>query len=354
VQAAREALARGVDFVVGRQAQDGAFADFATLAGEADEWTTAYVAEGLREATSAADHGSVAAAGALERAGAWLTQRRRAGAGWGYNQRVPADADSTAWALIFLGTSAPAVERADAEAALRGHQTASGGVSTYRDATSLREAMGLPASVDVAGWCAPHASVTAAAGRALAKGTTPEAASAAAQAWRYLEATAHPDGSWESYWWTEPHYATSEAVALAFALGHRPADAPALRRALGWLTSRTDGAWGTRTGDGQPATVLSSASAFRVLARHAAEAALPPALRSDALAFLVRMQQRDGGWPAEPNLRIPSPSAARADDGAPWRVGGLGALALVRDHRRTFTSATCVAALGLLLAAARP
>lgn len=350
VQGARESLARGIDFLLARQAKSGVFTDFATLAGESDEWTTAYVAEGLREGAAAGGHRGADVDEALERAATLLATRWRVGAGWGYNQRVPADADSTAWALIFLRTRPAAVEISAATAALRGHQMPGGGVATYRNATSLQTAMELPPSTDVSGWCAPHASVTASAGRALWGRPGAEAASATDAAWRYLEAQADPAGFWPSYWWTEPFYATAEAVTLALALGRRTSECATLRRGLDWLSSRQDGAWGLLAEGGQPATVFSSAAAFRALARGPLDATR----RSDALAFLTRMQQRDGGWPSEPILRIPSPGAARADAAAPWRVGGLGALALVADHRRTFTTATCVAALGLLLHAAQP
>ncbi len=357
---ARTALTRGMAFLAGRQDGDGGFRDFATLAGEAVDWTTAYVAEGLREGAASARALGPAVTRALDQAAALLAARRRPGLGWGYTDHVPADADSSAWAVLFLarfGGSAALVSSA-AESLAAEQDVASGGFATYSDPGALRRYMGLAPAASVDGWCAAHPSVTATAGRAL-RSVHPHAPSSAQAAWRHLEASAEPAGAWRSYWWTEPFYPTAEAVALALELGLDPSANPTLRRAMEWLQSRRDGQWGFTLDSGEPATVFSTAAALRALAKSApptagaagGRTATLTALR-DGLSFLCRTQQRDGGWPSEPILRIPTPSAtvATAHDGS-WREGGLGAGALIRDHRRLFGTATCVAAIGAALKA---
>lgn len=356
---ARAALARGIAFLVGRQDADGGFRDFATLAGESVDWTTAYVAEGLREGAASAGVLGPPVRSALEQAATLLTSRRRPGLGWGYTDGVPVDADSSAWTVLFLGrlggSDALVGSAATALAAMQDAQ--GGGFATYPDPDALRGYMGLAPATSVDGWCTPHPSVTATAGRALLS-AHPRSLSAAQAAWRHLEASADPGGSWRSYWWTEPFYPTAEAVILALELGLTASSSSALRRAIDWLESRRDGQWGFTLDSGEPATVFSSATALRALARSVvatARAAVPTAASlatlRDGLTFLCRTQQRDGGWPSEAILRIPTPAATVAAAHGPWREGALGAGALIQDHRRVFGTATCVAAIGAALEA---
>ena len=338
-----DAIPRGVDFLLRAQGVDGAWRDFRTLAGEAVDWPTAYVGGVL----GAVDDSRPTRA-AVERAGAWLVAHQQADGGWGYHAGVPSDADTTAHALALLAGhgARSAIERpaiggpagARAVAFLERARDAAGGVPTYADPAPIRAFTRLPSSFPMDGWTRPHASVTAAAGRALALAGN---AAAARAAWTWLAAARQPEGGWRDYWWAEPFYPTAQAVALADAVGVPDGD-PVLRSTAAWLLALLDADGTVRCPNGQPATVFGAAAALLALV---ALAAPPDRLRAVAVA-LGRAQEPDGGWPTAPILRIPRPDVADPDDlPGGWQEGGLATGALVADHARTFTTATAVAAL---------
>jgi squalene cyclase len=296
-----DALECGLQFLLSKQGVDGLWRDFLTPAGEASEWPSGFIAAALQLAG--------ADPGALRRCAAALVARQNEDGGWGYNEDVPTDADSTACVLLFLarmGGHEDVGRRA--ASCLVDHQRESGGVATYREAGPIRRYMGVARWLRFRGWCSPHTEVTAIAGRALAAFGRDEATAA----WRYVRSMQRADGAWSSYWWTSPHYATAQAVELALLMGDRDAAA----RAAGW--ARANG------GEGAFETALS----VSILAGAGATG-----------EELRRLQEADGGWPSRPIMRIPYPGAVSPDRRRRFR--GM----LVADQHRTFTSATCVGAL---------
>jgi squalene-hopene/tetraprenyl-beta-curcumene cyclase len=316
------AVERGMRFVLAKQGRDGLWRDFLTPAGEASEWLTGVIATALQIAA--------AEAGALDRAAEGLVLRQHADGGWGYNEDVPSDADSTACALLFLaGTDRCADVCRRAASCLVTHQRESGGIATYREPGPIRDFMGVGRWWRFNGWCRPHTDVTATAGRALAAVASNDLSQPARDAWRYVRSKQRRDGSWSSYWWISPHYATLEAVELASSLGdHEP-----VAHAAEWVlrSQEADGAWNAT---GAFATALS----LSVLARaRAGRRSL-----DRAIARLVALQDADGGWPSEPIMRIPLPGDTDPDKP---RLVSLGRGMIFRDQHRTFTSAACIAAL---------
>lgn len=333
---ASHALKRGTQFLLERQGGDGLWRDFLTPAGAASEWPTGFIGAAL--------HRAGAQAGPLERAAESLVTGQGADGGWGYNERVPTDADSTAYALLFLaelGRREEACQRA--AACLLRHQGDDGGVATYSDPGPIRQFMGVGRWVRFDGWCRPHTEVTATAGRALAAVAGGAYRREAAAAWRYVRPQQRDDGSWTSYWWTSPHYTTLHAAQLAVSLG----DDEAVSRAAAWaLRSQSDdGAW-RAPGDARcaftTALSLSLLCAADLSGRHVER----------AVSSLVSLQDDDGGWPSRPVMRIPIPGDVNPDRRR--RLGGIGWLGwlgrfgrgvVVGDQHRTFTTAACVAAL---------
>ncbi len=238
---------------------------------------------------------------------------------------MPTDADSTACVLLFLaltGRRGGASRRA--ASCLVSHQRPSGGVATYRESGPIRRFTGVGRWMRFDGWCSPHLEVTATAGRALAT-LAPDGRSAGARAaWRYVRSRQRDDGSWGSYWWTSPHYATEQAVELAALLDDRE---PVERGAR----------WATRGLDRGAASAFATALSLSVLVHAGADERETEA----AIERLAALQDDDGGWPSEPIMRIPYPGDVDPD--RPRRRGFRGLL--VADQHRTFTSATCVAAL---------
>jgi squalene cyclase len=318
------ALERGTRFLVAGQGGDGLWRDFHTPAGEASEWPTAVVGTALHQAGAAPE--------SVERAADALVARQNDDGGWAYAEHVPTDADSTAWALLFLGLAGGRDEACGRAAAclVRHQRRGSGGVATYAEPGPIRDFMGVGRWMRFDGWCSPHLEVTATAGRALAA-LAPDAAAAA---WRFTRARQRADGSWRPYWWTSPHYATQQAVELALAAGDREAAELAARWTL--ACQRDDGGWSTA---GATTSAFATALSLSVLASAGA-----PTER--AAVRLAGLQDDDGGWPSHPIMRIPFPGVVDPD--RRHRLGRPALGMVVRDQHRLFTTAACVAALAAI------
>lgn len=325
-----DALERGKRFLISNQGRDGLWRDFLTPAGEASEWPTAFIATALHLASVREQ--------ALERAADALVASQNVDGGWGYNESVPTDADSTAWVLLFLarmGLRGGPCQRATS-CLVRHQRTETGGIATYSAAEPIRRFMGVSRYVRFKGWCSPHTEVTAVAGRAVAALAAEHGDPAADAAWRYVRARQDADGSWSSYWWTSAHYATLQAVELAVAFGGHDL----VHRAAEWAI-RGQGADGGWAAPGVATSAFATAMCLSVLVL--AGACGEPTDR--AIRRLAALQQEDGGWPSHPIMRIPLPGDPDPDRRGRWRPIRFDGGVVVQDHHRTFTSAACVAAL---------
>ncbi len=326
------ALESGVDFLLAAQGPDGLWRDFETLAGEASDWPTGFVGAQLIEAGVVGP--SIGAAGDA------LLRDQHPDGGWGYHRHVPSDADSTACALLFLaaaGRTRQGIHRAG-RCLLRHQDPRRGGVATYADPEPIRRFLRVGQDADTGGWCAHHLEVTATAGRAFAAVPGGLFAHQADLAWRYVADRQGADGGWSSYWWVDRQYPTWQSVALGSALGAADAVASAAR----WARSQQlpDGAWG---GAGATPSAFVTALSLAVLLRaggHDEDV-------QRGLVTLLAMQHEDGGWPGHASMRIPPPHVAEPDHYEAWRVGELGTGVVVRDHRRLFTTAACLATLAM-------
>ena len=319
-----------MEFLASQQGGDGLWRDFLTPAGEASLWPTGFIATalystGLRES-------------ALQRAAAALIGRQDSTGGWGYNENVPCDADSTACALLFLAhVACPKETRQRAVSCLQSHQRLeSGGFATFREPGPIREFMGVGRWMRFEGWCQPHTEVTALAGRALATLGTEECGTSLQAAWQFVRTRQGQDGSWPSYWWPSPHYATLQAVELALLMG----DDLCARHAGGWAL-RSQNAKGAWEMPNQPNSAFATALCLSILVKVRAD----PTAIARATRQLAAMQDRDGGWPSHPILRIPMPGRVNPDKRRLWLLGRRGAGIVISDQHRTFTSAACVSAL---------
>jgi squalene cyclase len=328
--AASLSLERGKRFLLAKQGNDGLWRDFLTPAGEASLWPTGFIAAAL--------HVAGAEESALERAADALVANQNVDGGWSYNEEVPTDADSTACVLLFLavmGHRGDAIRRA-AACLVKHQRRESGGVATYSESGPIRRFMGVGRWMRFDGWCRPHTEVTALAGRALAAVAPNNCSQVADAAWRYVRSQQRDDGSWSSYWWTSPHYATLQAVQLALSLG----DHGVVSRAAEWArqSQADDGSWnapGVATSAFTTALSLSVLLSARGTKRHVER----------ALSQLAAFQDDDGGWPSHPIMRIPVPGDVDPDRRRGIHFGQLGRGIVVADQHRTFTSAACVAAL---------
>ena len=319
---APEALDRGARFLLANQGGDGFWRDFDTPAGEASVWPTAFVATALQSAGVGPE--------ALERAAGALTAAQNDDGGWGYNEATPSDADSTAWALLFLartGSHGRACRRA--VACLARHQRGgSGGVATYAERGPIRRFMGVGWWMPFWGWCRSHTEVTAVAGRALMAYLADGAGTAAEAAWRFVQSQQTASGCWTSYWWLSPHYTTAQAVELATARGERAV----VDRAADWVLRGQAEA---------ERSAFVSAMALSILV----DADTDPGAIERVVEDVAGRQEADGGWPAGPILRIPVPAETDPAHVQRGRVVRFAGGMEVSDQHRLFTTAACVAAL---------
>ena len=324
----------GVAFLLERQEDDGLWRDFNTLAGTSADWVTGYVGLNL--------HLAGAPRAPLERAARALLERQRPDGGWGYHEGVPTDADSTAYASLYLAAGRwwpPGAARRARRCLERHQREPDGGIATYAEEGPIREYMDLSVDFSIRGWCRSHAEVSAAAGLALVA-LDADGRPAARAAWRFLQGRQHPAGRWDSYWWTLPHYPTAMAVAFACALPKAIGSLSAVERAVRWVAEgqRADGAWPVASG-------LPDAFATSLGVSILALGRGPGADIERGMEALLRLGDDDGGWPSRPVLRIPPPSVEEPANVERWRIEELGTGVVVADQKRLYTTATAVGAL---------
>ncbi len=153
----RAALDAGVEFLAGSRNPNGWWKDFELAAGASDTWVTAYVGRALAGVDEPQSWEMAHAAWCL------MKERLHQQGGWGYNLKIPPDADSTAWAILLgesVGDSSSPVLR-KAKDFLRSHLRPSGGVATYAEESPVRAQMRFPVEVSYAGWTTAHPCVTA-------------------------------------------------------------------------------------------------------------------------------------------------------------------------------------------------
>jgi len=292
-----------VGFLFGHQSESGCWTDWDLPPGRSSPWTTSYVGARLAELP-----GDVkASAGPALRAGArWLLEHERDGGGWGYDDRVACDGDSTAQAVLFLALEGIPVADAT-RARLLGFEQPGGGFSTY----AADEGLG--------SWGRAHPDVSPAAAQALLK-LSAARDPAVERTVQYVVTARTPNGLWNSFWWSSPLYATRASLSLLRAVG-TPIDLEATRGALRRLA---------------PANSFERALLLESL--HLAAGARDSDLANTLAKQLVEDQLDDGSWASAPVLRVTS-----RDCSAPWECANPGRL--YADTDRLFTSATVLSAL---------
>jgi Prenyltransferase and squalene oxidase repeat len=301
--AALGAAAASTRFLLSRQSGDGSWSDWDLPPGPSDQWTTAYIAGRL-----AAAPGTLASLSttARSRAAAWLIEREFAGGGWGYRASVGPDADSTAWALLFLAGEGAPVSSTSYEF-LVSFQRPDGGFSTY------------PADAGLGSWCDSQVDVTAVAARALLWTRHSAYGCVVDAALRYLAQNRGPDGAWGSFWWASPLYATAAVLTLLRDAG--VAGDPEIVEP--WVDASV------------PGNPFEQALLLECLVQSGrADAAAAQVV----LDVLLGEQLPDGSWPSVPVLRL-------ADRGVAAGVGSVPTGPLFGDPHRLFTTATVLAAV---------
>ncbi len=338
----RQAMGRGIQYLMRRQDMTGAWHDFPLITGYGSSWPTAFA--GLQLAYVRPEQPMYHAVSAMiARARLWLLSNRTAAGGWGFSEGIPEDADSTGIGLLFMAAvRAPEFDALAARALGLFHQGEDGGVSTYHPATLDRVAGQDPffpgSSESYGGWTSSVPSVTAAA--LLCWSGNQRERSRMERATAYLLRQQGEDGRWEDYWWRQPYYPTFMTVSALQAVNQGE---EATARAGAWVqrTQAPDGGWPLKN---RITNAFSTALAVLTLMRAARQSgeAIEAGIR-----WLLANQNLDGGFPPGAMMVVP-PSNMTPVASALERMG----LPHLLDDRSVFTTAIAVRALAEYLAAA--
>ncbi|MFQ5744411.1 MAG: hypothetical protein ACE5HV_12605, partial [Acidobacteriota bacterium] len=283
------AIRSAVTFLMDSRDQDGWWRDFHSVEEGSDEWVSAYVGAALAVVPSQQANRAAREAWHL------LADCRRPPRGWGYNHRVPADADSTVWGLRLacaLGDRGSRQVQA-ARRLLEKHQGPDGGLACYTEEACPRliEFLG---DRDMAGLCTTHTCITAAA--AVLAHCGEGVAS-------FLRVSQCDDGSWVGHWWCDDEYATALA-AEALACREDEDARRRVRSAAQWAMSRVGGNGAVGS------TALGADSAFatalctRILALSGDLQSAREFLEG-CVRWLLEQQAHAGSWSASALMRIP-------------------------------------------------
>ncbi|MBY4895274.1 hypothetical protein KUL25_21135 [Rhodobacteraceae bacterium N5(2021)] len=310
--ALRDAMNRGLRFLLKERCQNGLWRDFDFAQRYSDEWVTGYV--GTQVAAVGSPEALQAARGAWDQ----LRHRRPPGAGWGYQQSTPPDADSTAWALTLardLGQdTSDHVSRG--YSFLEAHRGDNGGFKTYSDAELARLGHSLPDTQAHRAWRFEQIELTASAARAGLDVAVTD-----------LLRVQQADGSWAGSWMETSEYATG--LATEALCGQDRLDAgDAIDRAIHWAARHL------------PAQHNSFKLAWllRILASGPRADAAAHDLDA-AIERLLQTQQANGSWPPGCNMMVPLPSGSNDQT----RIESY------LDCHGTFTTSTVVGTLALLV-----
>ncbi len=296
----RRSIEACLEYIGGLQSSEGCWTDWELPPGTSSTWTTAYVGYQLRFLPQDL---RARFAGPRHASSRQLLQSQFPDEGWGYNETVESDADSTALAILFLASEGQPVSEG-AYRRLRGFQRPDGGFSTYIN-------QGVPNS-----WTISHPDVTPVVLLALLT-KYPRDAAFIERGMGYVVKQRTPEGLWHSFWWDSYLYGTAANLSLLSAA---------------WI---------------QPDIAQTRNTLLRVKPRKAFETALLIScmlyIDLDAFVFdladrLIGVQQANGSWQSEPILRV-----TRRDCFDPWMSNRSGVL--FADPQRIFTSATALAAL---------
>lgn len=296
-------LAAALDYILSKQARDGSWTEWALPPGSSSTWTTAYVGYQLRHLPLKL---GLLAASHIAAAAGWLKDHAFADWGWGYNKVVGSDADTTAYAILFMTLAGKPVPDI-AYTFLADRQGADGGFSTYPP-------VGEPDS-----WNVSHPDVTPIALLALLTRPAPDR-EAVQRGIEYALRQKTSLGLWNSFWWNSCLYSTQANLALLDAAGIEMPSPAALAHI-------------------EPANAFEAGLLVSSLLYANWDGA--QARIGELADWLIRHQRPDGSWDTVPILRI-----VRRDCYDPWMSDDPGPLYAEPD--RLFTTATVLHALATI------
>jgi len=332
----RLSLDKAYKFMEDGRNPDGLWSDFLTLAGESVCWVSGYVGYVLNR------YGSAHGEGLLEKVGSIIREYQGNDGGWSYGPGVPTDADSTSWCLRFLSSlrsQSPESLKKASLFLLRHQNRLDGGFRTYASPRDVGRFMRLDGSVSFEGWLSSQLCVTAVVVEALIESGS---SMGVGEALDFIRRSQSADGFWNSYWWTGSLYATvhcMEALKEARCID----DSELVSRAQDWIarTQLNTGSWSDSIEN--ECVPFSTALALRGLMLEPRQVLTGKIERG--IDWLLTHQRSDGSWDSGYILRIPHPSMKEPWKESFWKRDGRAITAVIKDHRRLFTTATVFKAL---------
>lgn len=285
---------------------------------------------------------------AVQDAVAQLFRRQRRNGGWSYSGPVPADCDSTGWALLALSTARfprPSTILRGLRFVLAHQNSVAGGFSTYTESDGIDRFIGVYHPQFTRGWLTPHPCVTSVATQALLVSGESARSKSVAMAVAWLLRQRGSDRLWSSYWWRCASYTTYFALRALLMAGTLDVEGPASTEALR-QRQRSDGSWGDESREGQPFDTALATLALLLTPSHDNRRAA-----ARAIVWILDHQLDDGSWDSCPILRIPPPMIKSPDDVSNWREDEKGTGVLISAQTRVFTTATVLWALSAYSAA---
>lgn len=339
-----------MEFIVRKQSPDGFWSDFNTSSsGESTEWVTGYVGFNIIESIqhlhqAGFDYLNILTL--LEKSKKALSNSQRLNGGWGYNQNVPEDADSTSHCLLFLlmlDGNLNDYEKS-VKVLLKHQEYNSGGFLTYNSLkikTYLENKRPNIKNVSFKEWQSPHCCVTPIAARLLFHLNNPNTTDNFEKAYNFIKNMQNKEGYWPSYWWNNI-YATYHCLYL-MQIFNKNEDNNHVIAALAWLVNslieNND-----INGINYKKTPFYTALALKSLL-------ISPSKVTDEMIvgisnWLLREQLEDGSWPSYPILKIPKPYVddikIMDDEQYKYRMH--------EDQHRIFTTSICLSAISELFA----
>ncbi len=336
----KASLEKALVFLENSRNPDGLWSDFLTLAGESVYWVSGYVGYTIIRYARKPKPESM-----LNEAGYRILAGQRADGGWSYGPGVPSDADSTSWCLRYLKELGIQSEesREKALSFLFRHQNQTdGGFRTYARPNDVARYMMVDGDVSFEGWSSSQMCVTAVALLALMENGQ---ATGIGDGINYVRKGQETEGYWNPYWWTGKLYGTVNCMEALKTRGDNDY-IHFLSNAQNWIarTQLEDGGWSDSPKQ-ERSWPFSTALALKGLM-------LIPEKRlsrkvEEAAYWLLENQLSDGSWNCNHILRIPHPSAMEPWNQTYWKGDGRAINAVIKDHRRLYTTATAFAALSM-------
>jgi squalene cyclase len=325
-------LENAYDYIRVNRNSDGQWSDFLTLAGESVYWVSGYIGYAL------SGYMMFRREDWIKSTENYLLKHQQQNGGWGYGPGVPADADSTAWCLLFL--SKMTAENQDSIKRginfLKIHQNLiDGGFRTYAIPRHVARFMMINEDISFDGWSSSHMCVTGVAVQAAYELDTDQSNIEGIDC---IKKNQTSKGYWNSYWWNDNLYATINCMkALEYRIGTDNEADVCISKAHDWILSKqfADGGW--TNSEGGESLPFSTALALRGLLIHPEN--VLENIRN-GVQWILNNQLADGSWDSNHKLRIPHPSTIDPWNQTYWKVGGKAINAVIEDHRRLYTTAT--------------